>query len=263
MIRKIIFLIGFSLLVAGCNLLGNQQPKQSLPLNDGYKTVSDLNQELVGAFNDLQDANGRPVGGADWSVFGAIIADNADFEGSYPTLQQLAQHKMDPNNGSVNDLWIGSYKVINDVNVILSKLKGVTGPSSQSELDNIQGQCLFIRGTVYFYLANFYGKPWVGDASAANSQLGVPIITDPVTASTQFTYPSRNTVSEVYSQAKTDLNKASTLLTGNPSSFVNGEGNKYAALAMLLRIAMQQHDYSTAATLGKQIMDSGVYTLKF
>lgn len=256
--KKIILFIGFGLLVAGCNLLGNQKPQQSLPINQAYSSIFNMESDVTGAYNDLQDANGRPVAGADWSVFGSIIADNTSYQGSYPTLQQLAQHAMDANNGSVNDLWIGSYKVINDVNIILSKLPNFSGSASQSVLNNIKGQCLFIRGSVYFYLVNFYGKPWVGDASASNSQLGVPIVLKPVTSAADFTYPKRNTVSEVYARLKSDLTQASTLL---PGFVANGEGNKYAALAMLLRVAMQQHDYSTAASLSKQIMDSNNYKL--
>ncbi|HKJ31282.1 MAG TPA: RagB/SusD family nutrient uptake outer membrane protein, partial [Balneolales bacterium] len=257
--KSIIIIFAIGILVGGCDLLGNQKPQQSLPLNQAYNTVADLHQELIGAYNDLQyDAtNNRPVGGADWSVFGEIIADNTSFQGSYTTLQDLAQHKMDPNNGSVNAVWYGSYRIINDVNVILDKLSSITD-GNQAELDNIKGQSLFIRGMVYYYLVNFYAKPWVGAPGDANSQLGVPLVTKPVTSSADFTDPGRATVSEVYTQLKKDLSDAASLL---PDKTADGQGNKYASMAMLLRVAMQQHDYATAATLSKQIMDSGQYAL--
>lgn len=257
--KRIIIVLGIGMLVAGCNLLGNQKPLQSLPLGSAYQTVADLNQELIGAYNDLQDdPNGGAIGGADWCVFGEIIADNTSFQGSFTTYQDIAQHNMDPNNGSANDVWYSSYRVINDVNIILDKLGSVTGPSSTAELNSIKGQCLFIRGMVYYYLVNFYAKPWTGGSGGANSQPGVPVITKPVTSSSDFTYPKRNTVSEVYTQIKQDLKDAAGLL---PVTTADGQGDKYAAIAMELRVAMQQQDYATAETLSKQIMDSGDYAL--
>ncbi len=257
--KSLITLLGLGLLVAGCDMLGNQKPEQSLPLGSAYSTVADLNQELIGAYNDLQDdPNGGAIGGADWCVFGEIVADNTSFQGSFTTYQDMAQHKMDSGNGSANDVWYSSYRVVNDVNIVLDKLGSVTGPKSDAEINSIKGQGLFLRGMVYYYLVNFYAKPWVGAPGNANGQMGVPVITKPVTSSADFTYPSRNTVTEVYTQIKKDLQDAVSLL---PDQTANGQGNKYAAMAMLLRVAMQQHDYPTAATLAKQIMDSGNYAL--
>jgi len=255
--KSLILFLGIGLLVGGCDLLNNQKPQQSLPFNDAYQTISVLNQDLTGAYNDLQDQNGEPVGGADWSVYGEIMADNTNFQGSYPTLQDMSQHKMDPNNGSANEVWYGSYKVINDVNIILDKLNSIQG-ADQAEVDNLKGQSLFLRGMVYYYLVNFYAKPWVGGPGATNSQLGVPLLTKPVTSAADFTFPKRASVSAVYTQIKKDLSDAASIL--KPAT-ADGQGNKYAAMAILARVAMQQHDYATAETITNQIMSSGTYAL--
>ncbi len=253
--RTRIVIVLISLILAGCDLLGNQQPQQSEPLSDAYNTTADLQNALTGAYSDLQDGD---IGGAQWVFLGEIIADNTVFTGSFPTYQQVAQHAMNANNNSIEPVWTDSYQAINDVNIILHALPNVKDAGIAAARDAIEGQCLFIRGITLFYLVNFYGKPWQGGPDAENNQPGVPIVLKPVTKASDFTYPSRASVSQVYDQIKSDLQKAASLL---PDFVSDGRANKYAALGILLKVAMQQHDYQTAIDLSNEIMTSNNYSL--
>ena len=97
-------------------------------------------------------------------------------------------------------------------------------------------------------MVRFFGKAY---SESSSSDLGVPIMTKAVFTSDDVTFPARNTVAEVYTQAIADLEEAAALL---PETNARGQATRYAALAYLAEIAFQQRDYPRAATLAGQVM---------
>ena len=69
----------------------------------------------------------------------------------------------------------------------------------QSDLDNLKGECLFLRALGYFDLVRFYAQPYSPDTDNP----GVPIV-----LVTEIGKPARNTVGEVYQQIVSDLTEA-------------------------------------------------------
>jgi len=130
------------------------------------------------------------------------------------------------------------YRIINDANLIISKIDAASG--TPAEKNAIKGQALAYRAWAHFNLVQFYGKRYV--AGAANTQLGVPIM---VESSTEGM--ARNTVEEVYTQINSDLNTAATLLTGytraNKSHINLNVVNGFRA-----RVALTQGRWVDAAT---------------
>lgn len=249
------------LIFSACNKKLDVIPTQSLSLETGLKTEGDLVGLLIGAYNNLQSTSSY---GGDIQLMGDIWANRLylRFRGSFAGLLQIASVTTTSNvilkdNGWATSLWGNAFNTINTCNLVLENLslsKGAVRPK-----DWVEGEALFIRGSLYFELARFYGKTW-GDGDN-NTNLAVPLVLKStpfeISKLSDANYPKRNTVAEVYAQAKADLLKASTIL---PSSNLH-YATKWAAMAQLSRIALMQGDYATARDMANQVIASNRYTL--
>ncbi|MGK7369193.1 MAG: RagB/SusD family nutrient uptake outer membrane protein [Candidatus Halalkalibacterium sp. M3_1C_030] len=249
---KYILTIFVAVSFSACDLLEEQSPQQSIAFPGQLETASQVNNTLIGAYNDVQDG---AFTGSQTLVFNEILADNTRWTGSFPTYVQISDKSMDPTNGSVEGVWNNGYDALNTINIILASLENIDDPTLES--DRIEGEAKFLRAFAHFELVKlFAASPYV--AGATNDQLGVPIKTSPVTGSDQFEQPSRNTVEEVYSAVITDLQDAINLM---PASSPNGQANSWVAKALLSRVYMTQGEYASARDLAQDVVNNGPYNL--
>ena len=244
--------------ISSCDVLDNQNPQQSLPVDKSLETVSDYRTALVGTYNSLQEFdNGDSA--AQLLFANDIITADAVWTGSFPTYVQIAQQQMAITNGSIEGQWNGAYVAINNANIIIDGIDKVD--ASQTAIDNIKGQALFIRALEYYYLVNYFAKPW--GATADNSHLGVPLQLRPVTKQGDFKSPLRSPVDSVYSQIKSDLQQAEQLISLSPSTFdKRNRASSDAATALRARIALIQERWQEAANLSNEFITSNDYVLE-
>ena len=95
--------------------------------------------------------------------------------------------------------WIALYTHIGVTNAVLDKVEVFTD-DAEADRNRVKGQALFLRAYYYFYLVNFYGKPYSDITSAEDP--GVPLKTF---AYIDDRYWGRATVKEVYDQIVSDL----------------------------------------------------------
>jgi hypothetical protein len=234
--------------LGACDVLENQQPQQSLPVDGGLDTISELQNALNGTYSDFQTPAFRLFGNE-------ILADDAVWTGSFPTFVEVSARNMVASNGSIEGFWEGGYIVINDANIILESLDVLDDPvAEQAAIDNVRGQALFIRALSYYYLVNYFAQP--SGFTSDDSHLGVPLQLTAVTGSDDFAQPLRSSVAEVYTQINSDLTAAEGLLSaGNPPN----RATPSAATAFRARIALVRSNFSQAATLAGQVIPN--YTL--
>lgn len=233
--------------LTSCDLLENQEPQQSLPAEGGLETIADYESALIGAYDNVQEfSNGDNSG--QLAFLNDIITSDAGWTGSFTTYVEVASQQMTSANGSIEGQWDGAYEAINASNVILSGLGDLE--AEQSQIDNIRGQALFIRALEYYYLVQYFAKPW--GATSDNSHLGVPLQLEPVTSQDNFQQPSRSSVAEVYSQITTDLQTAQGLITNTTPNRATND----AVTALLARIALIQGEWADAASLAGQVADT-------
>lgn len=236
---KLFLLLIATVAIGACDILQDPSPQQSLPAEGGLTTIGDFESALVGAYNSIQELSTDGDNAAQVIFANDIIADDAYWTGSFPTYVEIFAQEMTANNSSIEDQWNGAYESINAANIILTGLEELN--ASQSAIDNIRGQALFIRALEYYYLVNYFAKPW--GATADNSHLGVPLQLEPVTSQADFQKPARAPVAAVYEQIISDLQEARTLITNtNPA-----KATANAATALLARIALIQGDWQNAA----------------
>jgi hypothetical protein len=243
--------------ISGCKKRLDIVPFQSLPPEKALATESDITGVLVGAYNGIQSTAAY---GGDIQMMADIWANRLylRFRGTFAGLLQIASvtttsNPIQVDNGWASSLWSQSYFTINTCNLVLENLSKIT--SSTTKRNRVEGEALFIRGSLFFELARIYGKTW--DDGDNNTNLAVPIVLKStpfeVSKLTDANYPKRNTVAEVYNQAKADLQKAVTLL---PATNAPGYATRWAAMAQLSRIALMQADYATARDMANTVIAS-------
>lgn len=131
----------------------------------------------------------------------------------------------DPSAGSPNTQWNYAYKVISQSSEIIKMIE----EGKNNELDQKLGEAYLLRGLMYFNLVNMFGRPYY---QSPETNLGVPIVNGmPEEGVSNFVFPDRSTVKEVYAQITGDLRKAEALC----NTYSTIRGSKEAAQAALAK----------------------------
>jgi len=143
---------------------------------------------------------------------------------------------MVPENGLVLFIWQNAYYVINQANMILTRIEGADIPVSDKNA--LRGEALFFRAFGYRILGHLFG--------------GVPLITEEiVTPRRNFV---RSTRQETYTLAKDDLVEAVTLL-GNIEDLRDGKISKQMANHLLAEIYISLGDYDNAINAANAVIN--------
>ncbi len=241
-----------SVLATACEKRLDVFPYQSIADDKALLSEGDVNVTLIGAYDGAQAAT---VYGGDIMVMNELIgnSDNINFTGTFAGLSDAYKAQMNANNSNALGTWSASYSTINRINNVLSAVDKVT--SSTAKKNSVEGQALFLRGSIYFELVKLYAKP-VGDGDYAANP-GVPLVLTPTGNVTQADYKARATVKAVYDQVIADLVKAESLL---PSS--NGiYATKWAAAAQLSRVYLALKNYTEAGAAANRVIAGSGKTL--
>lgn len=138
--------------------------------------------------------------------------------------------------------------------MILEETKAFENMEEEKDIQNvnrIKGECYFLRGSYYFLLVNFYGKPY--NAKTAESDPAVPI---KVSNYVEDKYYKRNTVAEVYKQIISDLLEAETYLENIPKKSV-WRADINAVRLMLSRVYLYMSSYEESKKYAALVTEHG------
>ncbi len=213
------------------------QPYTQVSNEAAVATEADLLVALRGNYAMLRNANlfGRTI-----PVIGDLGADNV-YISSRNSGRYFAfdQYVITTASADYEGFWNNAYTgILRANNIINSKL------ADNANVGQLKGEAHAIRALLYFSLVRSFAKE--GE--------GVPLVLayDPTLK------PSRNTVTEVYTQILSDLDKAYTLMT-----VYNGSArfSKYAARALAAKVNLYKGDYAQALTFAKDVIDNSGFTL--
>ncbi|KZE83108.1 SusD family protein [Myroides marinus] len=144
--------------------------------------------------------------------------------------------------GGTNSLsWIMTYKVIDNMNNIITRIDGSEGPVADKK--RIKGQALALRGFMYLHLASSYSFAIDLDPEAKTA----PIYLTPSTATT--TPNPLATVRELYNQSIKDLEEAYNLIP-NLDSYKRGSDkfriDQQVVLGLLSRVHLYARNWEQA-----------------
>lgn len=148
-------------------------------------------------------------------------------------------------SGRSYSIWNYYYTLISNVNYIIASEETMGGDPIQKE--DIVGQAYAIRAFAYFYLIQLYQQTYMGHEDAP----GIPVYTEPTQAGSIG--KPRGTVKATYEQINSDINRAIELLEGKSQSHIS-HIDYYVANGLKARVALVQHDYSTAASAAAEAL---------
>lgn len=251
-IYKLLSILLISGLFTACKKTLDVEPQQTIDAGTALQNDQDVNSLIVGGYSIL---GGGSLYGTNLLMLPDLIGGDgtATWRGTFQSPRQVANKTMTRDNTDANLTWTAAYNAINTANIALNSLSIVKDPDLKTQLE---GEALFIRGIMHFELVRLYALPW--GATPGNSQLGVAIKTKPTnTEAEAFEKIPRSTVKEVYDLVIADLTKAVTLLPEENEK----RASKYAALAFLSRVYLQQGNYAGALAAANEVIESGLFKL--
>ena len=137
---------------------------------------------------------------------GEYAGDNVMIRGnSTDHFTPFITYNRTPDNNRLQTYWDYGYKAIAQASNIINMIEEGQG----AEIDNLLGECYFMRGMMYFYFGRTFGRPY---HQAPEKNLGVPIVNGtPEDVLGDMYLPDRVTVKETYEQAINDLKKAEAI----------------------------------------------------
>ncbi len=229
------------------------EPQQSISNDAFFKTMDDFRAGVGGGYNQVQ---GSSWYGRTMLLVPDLLSEDVKQSAQANRYQEFADYEGSPTSGHSYEvaLWREVYEAINILNSMINAGEGFEPPSaSVTEFNQLIGEAYAIRALAYFDLVKMYAQHFTFSGGASHP--GVPIIT-----SFDITnLPSKNTVSEVYTQIIADFNTAigkMTLTRAGPFLFT-----KEAAQALLSRVYLYMDDYTNSIAMADAVINSGKYSL--
>ncbi|WP_299437943.1 RagB/SusD family nutrient uptake outer membrane protein [uncultured Aquimarina sp.] len=248
---KIVIVFALSVIAVSCENQLDIDPSQSLTTDDAFDTPEKVINILVGAY--AQAGQGASYGGQIYTIAELLANDQElKWNGTFTDPGEFNMKVINTNNTFVANLWLNGYDISNQTNIVLDNLDVF---ENLDRKNSVEGQAKFLRAVTYFDLVRFFSKH--NNNGINGGELGVPIVKVPVIRYDDVTYPSRNTINEVYEFIINDLEDAITLLPETNGVFASAN----AAKALLARIQLQIGNYEEARDLSNEVLQSGRFLL--
>jgi hypothetical protein len=186
-------------------------------------------------------------------VFGAnTLMLTGNYQPSWGT-SGLAENNVSPEEYYLLDYYVDFYKMIQRANFLIKALQSdnaIVGLTAERKLE-MEAEARLHRGLAHFYLLRYFGQFY-----DVNSQLGIVTSTEPILENKS--YP-RSSVQKTYDIINSDLDYA---IAHAPATAEDGFLTKYAAKAMKAKVFLYTKNWTEAASLALEVINSGVYELK-
>lgn len=244
------------LLLTGCQDFLTEEPimQQSSELSlsdyDGIKNAT------FGAYAPLASVNWY---GASFVLDAEMRSGNGYRDVNKNSGRYTVPYDLNYTTTSTPALWGTAYFVVSSVNNVLENLAGKAGSNgvTQQDVDNLQGELLFLRALAHFDLVRTYAKQYTIDKTAP----GVPYVFKTDAAAK----PARDNVETVYNNIVKDLTDAEKLIAADytregvadPKSVVS----KVAIQALLSRVYLYMGKWQDAADYATLVINTPGFSL--
>ena len=250
---------------SGCDGMLDIEPQGQQTSASFFTNADDADRALAGAYDAIQQQyeiptyQGAPtfLSGYDM-IFGEIASDNAlkggESQNDQPDIDDVQTFTVNSNNLYIAKMWSSLYEAVTRANRILNNVPEIE--MDEAERADILAEARFIRAYANFYLLQAFGMD-----PATNNGPGIVLIEGEVTIGNAN--QPRSPEPEVWSSIEADLEAAAqelpTKSARGPSEY--GRATTGAAKTLLVKAHVFQKDWSAAATLAQEVINSGEYSL--
>lgn len=250
LLYKVKIAILLPLVFASCSDLLDKYPHNSVGEEDAIESVHDANTALVGIYAEVMSG----YWGQDAILLGDIMTDACYPTKNFTGYNRFQSFNFSSSDSEVRTLWLSLYSVINNANLIINKIDGVSG-GTPKEKNEIKGQTLALRAIAYMELTKWFSPAFSIDSTG----LGVPIIL----SRDNEARPLRSSLIDTYNQVEADLLAAEKLLENKKG--VGEQDVKYISLwsvkSLLARFYLYRASYEKAAGYASQVISSNKFLL--
>lgn len=237
---KIFGLIVLISISSGCTkwIEFNPHDQFAVTEQDYLKSQSDYEKMAISCYTPLQWLNQMVVIGdmaSDNSVTGGESASDV------PSLQQVDQYKVTPDNSTLADLWQSAYEGINRVDFLMN-FKDANPAGNVINFDGkdaLYGELYFLRAYYYFSIVRLFG--------------GAVILPDKKVEVADFGTYKRSSVADTYAKIESDLTEAIATLPATASQ--PGRATRFAAQALLGKVLIYEGKFNDAATVLQNVVN--------
>jgi len=237
----------------GCSKFLDEENLSSITQENYFTSEAQAQSAVDGIYNYLRDAfqNRDGYGEAPW-VSMELLVGHATTLGQSTYNNSMLSHTASSLDPVFYSVWRNLYSGISNANLCISKIPGVSMDEARKQ--QLMGQAYFLRAFYYYHLVRLYGD--------------VPLITEPVNASSADLYPGRAPAAAVYDQIVKDLEAAEQ--SGLPETDRTGRVSLGAvnALQASVYLTMAGHPlnkgaayYQLAADKAEALIDRNSYPL--
>jgi len=254
--RIYIFMLAAAALLFSCSM--DQEPYGSLSDKTAIQNSTDL-----GRFRNQLYASLRSVTSGAWIYDSDLQMD--EFHGLVSNGNrggEFSNALITSSTGDISSFFASGYSVIATANELLAKGQELLDAKSDSAalIQKYMGEAYFVRGFMYFWLADHFCQPYT-QIDPAKAATGLPLTTTYNPTADINAYPSRSTLEETYKLIEEDLGKAYEQVKANPEEQNAAYVSQDAVAALQARVALVKGDYKTALAKAKAVIGSGRYTL--
>ncbi|MEC3874562.1 RagB/SusD family nutrient uptake outer membrane protein [Chryseobacterium salviniae] len=243
--RNIIISVVFIFCVQSCSEdLLNTYPEATKVTSQFYQDAQQIEQAVNSVYGSLQYDGQYNLA---MPAIGEIPSDNTYDE--VPANDSFTYGEFDfftiqPNNSLIASTWKDTYVGIQQANIILNRIGGISDMDDQLKNTRI-GEIKFLRALMYFNLVRIFGD--------------VPLVTKETTDVNQFFGQGRTPANEVYTFIEAELKESITLLPNTTPQ--KGRVTKGAALGILAKVLITKGKFSEALPYLSQVINLG-YSLQ-
>ncbi len=225
----------------GCSDFVNLTPQDVITVNGYYKTETDMQSALIGAYAAM-----RPVYN-NYFAFAELPSDNTrTISPSEVSWGQFDKLTWLTNYTNIASGWANAYTVIASANIVLKYADGVTYTTPATKTQLI-GEAKFLRALMYFNLVRFFGD--------------VPLVLTQLNTQAEALTLSRASTADVYAQIEKDLSEAEAALPATYTGTNVGRATSGAAKALLGKVLLQQKKWVQAESKLAEVIAGNRYQL--
>jgi hypothetical protein len=261
--RQYILAAFVALFMTGCEEFLDTNPYASISNDMALSNFSNIEKATNGLYAPLRSSNYL---GARLIITGDVMADNVGRSAVKNSSRYVEEFNLTvgPSIGYYSGLWTTPYYIINAACKVIDAIESENfdkEDATDKQIDQLLGETLFIRAMCHFDLVRCFAQHYTinNSAVAPNSNgkgehVGIPVITSHDITS----FPTRNTVNEVYTLVLSDLNRALELI-----SFDKGRNfaSQNAVKALLARVYLYKEDWANAAKFADEVIATGEFQL--